>query len=152
MAPVNGAAQKPRLLRQLPRAPHGAGRWRGSESPADTGSYRAPRTPDSRRWSMAQRREPRRHRQLQCAPHVASQWRSSECFTISDSCRAPRTAQVDGTAASAPKTQAAEARPARRRSMAQWRESQLPEKNRTRKHALATHANFVMRHTACQHY
>jgi hypothetical protein len=88
--------REPRRLRQLPRAPHGAGRWRSGESPADSGSCCAPRTAQvdgaaarapttqttaarpARRQSMAQGREPRRLRRLPRAPHGRSMARQRE--------------------------------------------------------------------------
>ena len=68
---------------------------------------------------MAQRREPRRLRQLPRAPHGAVGCCSGKSPAESDSFGAPRTAPVDGAAVRAPQAQAAAARPAWRRSMAQ---------------------------------
>jgi hypothetical protein len=105
--------QEPHRLRQLPRAPHGAGRWRSGESPADSDTCRAPQT------ATVDGAAARRLRQLQRAPHGAVGCCSGKSPADSDSYRAPRTAPVDGAAVRAPQAQAAAARPAWRRSMAQ---------------------------------
>jgi len=123
--------REPQRLRQPPRAPPGACRWRRGESPSDSdsrrtprpapvdvaaaGAARAPATPTAaslptRRRSMAPLPARRGFQELLQPPRSpcgAGRCRRGEGPSDSNSRRAPRPAPVDGAAARAPATQTA---------------------------------------------